>query len=180
MHVRHFDIKGPALILPKRHEDARGYFYEAFRDDAFRQTVADVTFVQDNQALSKDRATLRGLHYQRSPAAQGKLVRCLKGSIFDVAVDIRKGSDTFGRWLGQTLTASGGEQLWVPEGFAHGYVTLEDDTEVFYKVTHPYSPEHEAGIAFDDPDISVAWPFDPALVILSAKDKAQPRLAEMI
>jgi dTDP-4-dehydrorhamnose 3,5-epimerase len=149
---------------------------EAFKDAWFRETVTNIGFVQDNQSMSSQIGTIRGLHFQAEPMPQGKLVRCLKGSIFDVAVDMRKGSSTFGQWIGETLTAEGAEQLWVPEGFAHGFCTLEPNTEVFYKVTNPYSPEHDRGIAFDDPDIGVKWPVDLASAILSDKDRHQPPL----
>ena len=179
MQFERFSIAGPALIRPKMIGDSRGYFMEAFKADWFRETIEDVTFVQDNQSLSAETGTIRGLHYQKAPVAQGKLVRCLKGSIFDVAVDIRPGSETFGQWVGVTLTAAAGEQLWVPEGFAHGFCTLEPQTEVFYKVTNPYSREHDAGVAFDDPAIGVAWPIDLSKAILSDKDKVQPKLESL-
>ena len=179
MRFETFEIIGPALIKPKMIGDSRGYFMEAFKADWFRENIADVTFVQDNQSLSAQTGTIRGLHYQKDPVPQGKLVRCLKGSIFDVAVDIRKGSDTFGQWVGATLTAAGGEQLWVPEGFAHGFCTLEPDAEVFYKVTNPYSQPHDAGIAFDDPEIGIEWPIELSKAVLSDKDKVQPKLASL-
>lgn len=179
MHTQFFPIAGPALIQPRKIGDARGFFMEAFKDAWFREHIEDTTFVQDNQSLSAQVGTIRGLHYQKAPVAQGKLVRCLKGSIFDVAVDIRPGSATFGQWVGATLTAEGAEQLWVPEGFAHGFCTLEPDTEVFYKVTNPYSAEHDAGVAFDDPAIGIDWPIDLATAVLSAKDKVQPKLADL-
>lgn len=152
---------------------------EAFKDGWFRENVADIAFVQDNQSLSREAGTIRGLHYQTEPFAQGKLVRCLKGAIFDVAVDILPQSPNFGKWIGETLTAARGEQLWVPAGFAHGFCTLEPDTEVFYKVTAPYSAPHDAGIAFDDPEIGVDWPIDSRRAILSAKDRHQPPLASL-
>lgn len=159
--------------------DARGYFMEAFKDPWFRENVADVTFVQDNQSLSAKVGTIRGLHFQRAPLVQGKLVRCLRGAIFDVAVDIRPGSATFGQWVGEMLTPENALQLWVPEGFAHGFCTLEPDTVVFYKVTNPYSAAHDAGIAFDDPEIGIEWPIDLASAVLSDKDKAQPKLSSL-
>lgn len=176
MQVTRFAIEGPALIKPKLIGDSRGYFMETFKDAWFRETVADIGFVQDNQSMSGEVGTIRGLHFQAEPMGQGKLVRCLKGAIFDVAVDMRKGSSTFGQWIGETLTAKDTEQLWVPEGFAHGFCTLEPDTEVFYKVTRPYSAEHDRGIAFDDPDIGVEWPVDLAKAVLSDKDRHQPTL----
>jgi dTDP-4-dehydrorhamnose 3,5-epimerase len=180
MHIKHFPISGVALIQPKIIGDARGYFMEAWKDSWFREHVEDVGFVQDNQSLSAQTGTIRGLHYQKAPVGQGKLVRCLQGSIFDVAVDIRPGSATFGQWVGETLTAAGGEQLWVPEGFAHGFCTLEPDCIVFYKVTNPYSAEHDAGIAFDDPQIGVKWPVPVEAAVLSDKDRRQPPLSSLL
>lgn len=179
MQISFYDIEGPVLIEPKRIGDARGYFMEAFKDNWFRENVADVGFVQDNQSLSAQTGTIRGLHYQSAPQGQGKIVRCLRGAIFDVVVDIRPDSPTFGRWISEILTPENALQLWVPEGFAHGLCTLEPDTEVFYKVTRPYSPAHDCGIAFDDPEIGIAWPVDVAQAILSDKDKVQPSLASL-
>ncbi len=179
MQVETFAIAGPALITPKRHGDARGWFMEAFKLSWFHEHVEDVAFVQDNQSLSAERGTIRGLHYQSAPFGQGKLVRCLKGAIFDVAVDIRQGSDTFGQWVGAELSADNYQQLWVPDGFAHGFCTLTPDCEVFYKTTNPYAPAHDCGLAFDDPDIAIAWPIDLSTAILSDKDRRQPSLAEL-
>lgn len=174
-----FSISGPALIKPQKIGDARGYFMEAWKDTWFRENIADVGFVQDNQSLSAQVGTIRGLHYQEAPVAQGKLVRCLKGAIFDVAVDIRPRSATFGQWIGATLSPDNAEQLWVPEGFAHGFCTLEPDTIVFYKVTNPYSKAHDRGIAFDDPDIGIDWPVDLKAAVLSDKDRLQPALKSL-
>jgi dTDP-4-dehydrorhamnose 3,5-epimerase len=179
MQIKTYDITGPALITSKRLGDSRGYFMEAFKDGWFRENVADVGFVQDNQSLSAQAGTIRGLHYQAPPMGQGKLVRCLRGAIFDVAVDVRPGSATFGQWVAETLTPENAGQLWVPEGFLHGFCTLEPDTEVLYKVTNPFSPEHYFGIAFDDPEIGIDWPVDPAQAILSDKDRVQPRLSSL-
>ncbi len=179
MQFERFSISGPVLIQPKIIGDSRGYFMETFKAGWFRDNIGEVIFVQDNQSLSAQSGTIRGLHYQKAPVPQGKLVRCLKGSIFDVAVDIRHGSETFGKWVGATLTAEKGEQLWVPEGFAHGFCTLEPDTVVFYKVTNPYSQPHDAGIAFDDPEIGIDWPIDLSKAVLSDKDKVQPKLASL-
>ena len=179
MQTTRFEIDGPVLIVPRRFEDPRGYFMEAWKDTWFRENVADTGFVQDNQSLSVAAGTIRGLHYQTAPVEQGKLVRCLQGAIFDVAVDMRAGSATFGRWVAATLTPEGGEQLWVPEGFAHGFCTLKADTVVFYKVTNPYSQPNDRGIAFDDPDIGIDWPVDIATAVLSDKDRVQPRLASL-
>jgi dTDP-4-dehydrorhamnose 3,5-epimerase len=179
MEIKRYLIEGPAMIQPQIIGDDRGFFMEAFKDAWFRENIENVTFVQDNQSLSRAVGTIRGLHYQSAPAAQGKLVRCLKGAIFDVAVDIRPGSATFGQWISEILTAKKGEQLWIPDGFAHGFCTLEPDTEVFYKVTNPYSRENDKGVAFDDPEIGIVWPIDIATAILSDKDKVQPKLATL-
>jgi dTDP-4-dehydrorhamnose 3,5-epimerase len=166
------------LITPKRHGDARGWFAETWSQKSLAGTVADTRFVQDNQAFNARKGTLRGLHFQKAPHAQGKLVRALKGSIYDVAVDIRLGSATFGTWVGATLTAEGGEQLWVPRGFAHGYVTTSDDTEIFYKVDGDYAPQLEGGLLWNDPDLAIAWPLDGE-PLLSDKDKLLPSLKDM-
>ena len=166
------------LITPKRHGDARGWFAETWSDKALAGTPAATRFVQDNQAFNARKGTLRGLHFQKAPHAQGKLVRVLKGAIFDVAVDIRPGSSTYGRWVGETLTAEAGEQLWVPRGFAHGYVTLTDDTELFYKVDGDYAPQLEGGLIWNDPDLAIAWPLEGEPV-LSDKDRVLPRLKDM-
>jgi dTDP-4-dehydrorhamnose 3,5-epimerase len=180
MHITRYSIAGPALIKPRIISDYRGYFTETFKSDWFREHVADVGFVQDNQALSVNAGTVRGLHFQADPLPQGKLVRCLRGAIFDVAVDIRAGSTTFGRWISETLTPDGAEQLWIPEGFMHGYCALQNNTEVFYKVTNPYSPDLDRGIAFDDPDIGIEWPIDRADVVMSDKDMMLPAFTSLI
>jgi len=172
-------ISDIVLITPKKFADNRGYFSETYKQSWFRANVAEADFVQDNLSLSRHAGTVRGLHFQRPPAAQGKLVRCLRGSIFDVAVDMRYGSPSFGRWVAATLTAEGGKQMWIPEGFAHGFCTLEPDVEVFYKVTAEYSPQHDAGFAFDDPAVAVDWPVAPEKAILSPKDQGLPRLDQL-
>lgn len=179
MIVRTFDIRDVALVIPDRFGDARGHFSETWSDRRFREQVADVGFVQDNQSLSRRKGTVRGLHFQRPPAGQGKLVRVLEGAILDVAVDVRAGSPTYGRHVAARLDAAEGAQLWVPEGFLHGFCTLEDDTVVAYKVTRYYSAEHDAGVAFDDPDIAIDWPVTAAEAILSDKDRNLPRLADL-
>lgn len=166
------------LITPKRHGDARGWFAETWSSKALSAAGIDTTFVQDNQAFSARKGTLRGLHFQTAPHAQGKLVRVLRGAIFDVAVDIRQGSPNYGKWTGATLTAEAGEQLWAPRGFAHGYVTLTDNTELFYKVDGDYAPGLEGGLIWNDPDLAIAWPLDGEPV-LSDKDKVLPRLKDM-
>lgn len=179
MDFRRFDIPGPVEITPRKFGDDRGYFSEIFRQDAFRKNAEDVDFVQENQSFSARPGTVRGLHFQTDPFAQGKLVRCLSGAIFDVAVDIRTGSPTYGQWVSVDLSAEAGNQLWIPAGFAHGFCTLTADSVVCYKVTSYYSPDCDKGLAWNDPAIGVAWPdiVDPET--LSAKDRTQPRLADL-
>lgn len=166
------------LITPRRHGDARGWFGETWSRPVFARAGVDADFVQDNQAFSARRGTIRGLHFQQAPHAQAKLVRVLKGAIWDVGVDIRPGSPTFGRWAAAILTAAGGEQLYVPRGFAHGYCTLEDDTELAYKVDGQYAPDREGGVAWDDPDLALPWPISDG-VVLSDKDRTLPRLRDL-
>lgn len=166
-------------IVPTRHGDDRGYFSEVFKDAWFRENVADVAFVQDNQSLSAVKGTVRGLHFQLEPFAQGKLVHCIRGTVFDVAVDIRQGSPTFGQWAGAELSGGNGAQLWIPAGFAHGFVTLEADTIVHYKVTAPYSAQHDRGLLWNDAAIGITWPVEAAEAVLSEKDRVQPALADL-
>lgn len=166
-------------FAPRRFEDARGWFAEVFNERTLQVALSGVTFVQDNQALSREAGTLRGLHFQRPPMAQDKLVRVLRGAVRDVAVDIRSGSPTFGRWVAADLSAENGLQLFVPKGFAHGYVTTQPDTEVLYKVSDFYSAEHEMGIAWDDPAIGVDWGLEPGAAITATKDDEWQRLAEL-
>lgn len=158
------------LLTPKVFGDDRGFFFESFHADKFRAaTGVDVQFVQDNHSKSQ-RGVLRGLHYQLPPKAQGKLVRVVQGEVFDVAVDVRRGSPTFGQWVGEHLSAENKRQLWIPAGFAHGFVTLSDTAEFLYKTTELYSPEHERCIAWDDPHLAVDWQFD-GTPLLSGKDR---------
>jgi dTDP-4-dehydrorhamnose 3,5-epimerase len=166
------------LITPKRHGDARGWFSETWSQRALAGTAADTVFVQDNQAFSAQMGTLRGLHFQKGADAQGKLIRALKGAIYDVVVDLRAGSETYGQCASAELTADGGEQLWVPRGFAHGYVTLTTDCEIFYKVDAPYAPASEGGIIWNDPDLAIPWPLKGPPV-LSGKDHMLPRLKDL-
>jgi dTDP-4-dehydrorhamnose 3,5-epimerase len=178
--IQQTDIPDVVLITPRRFGDARGWFAETYSTRAFVEPLGNVTFVQDNQAFSAQRGTLRGLHFQRPPEPQAKLVRVLRGSIFDVAVDLRVGSPTYGRWIGATLTADGGEQLFVPRGFAHGYCTLEPNTEVAYKVDGFYAPACDAGLAWNDPTLGVAWPIAADEAVLSDKDKILPAFKDFV
>ena len=165
------------ILVPRRIGDSRGFFSEVWNAREFSRLGIDAVFVQDNHVLSPLRGTLRGLHYQLPPAAQGKLVRVTRGAVADFAVDIRRGSPTFGRFTDAVLSAENWYQIWVPPGFAHGYCTLEPDTEVQYKVTDFYSPAHERGIAWDDPELAIPWPVDADIAILGARDRTHPRLA---
>lgn len=168
----------PALLRAPRFGDARGWFMETYSEARARAVGFDVRFVQDNQSFSAQTGTIRGLHFQRPPHAQAKLVRCVRGSIMDYAVDLRRGSPTYGEWVGGKLTAEGGEQLFVPIGFAHGFITLEPDVEVAYKVSDVYAPDCDGGIAWNDPAIGIDWPLPTSGAVLSDKDKALPFLTE--
>lgn len=165
-------------ITPKKFGDDRGFFSETWNAEVLAQAGIDLAFVQDNHAYSRAAGTFRGLHYQLPPRAQAKLLRASRGSVLDVVVDIRRSSPTFGRWLSLELSADKWNQILVPAGFAHGYLTLEPDTEVQYKVTDTYSPQHERTIRYDDPALGIEWPFDPATFQLSDKDRRAPLLAD--
>jgi len=180
MDFERLEIPDVILITPARISDSRGFFSETFRADAIEaQGLGALKFVQDNHVHSIQKGVLRGLHFQLQPHAQGKLVRCARGAIFDVAVDIRSGSPTYGHHVGVELSATNWKQLWVPPGFAHGYVTLEEQCEVIYKVTNYYSPESDRGIAWNDPALAIIWPLSDADIILSEKDRKLPRLQEI-
>ncbi|MBB5047016.1 dTDP-4-dehydrorhamnose 3,5-epimerase [Rhodopseudomonas rhenobacensis] len=178
MNIETLSISGLLLVTPKKHGDQRGFFSETFRADVFAAAGGDANFVQDNHVLSTQRGVVRGLHFQTPPHAQGKLVRCTRGAILDVAVDIRVGSPTYGQHVAAELSAENWRQLWVPPGFAHGYVTLEDNCEVIYKVTDYYAPDCDRGIAWDDPALAIDWRIPASDIILSDKDKKQPRLQD--
>ena len=167
----------PILIKPTRHKDERGFFSETYSRRRYREFGIDVEFVQDNHSFSWKPGTLRGLHFQAPPNAQGKLVRCGKGAIFDVTVDIRKGSPTFGHWDGYELTQENGHQLYVPVGFAHGFLTLKPESEIVYKCTDYYAPKAEESIRWDDPSIGIEWPLSEN-IILNERDAIAPLLKD--
>ena len=179
MEVIDTELSDVKIVVPKRFSDPRGFFSEVYKRGAFASAGISSDFLQDNHSLSGPVGTLRGLHFQTPPFAQAKLVRVLRGSIFDVAVDIRHGSPSFGRFATAELSAANGRQLYVPRGFAHGFVTLEPDTEVLYKVDSYYAPENDSGIVWNDPDIAIPWPLPEGGPLLSDKDSKLGTLAEM-
>jgi dTDP-4-dehydrorhamnose 3,5-epimerase len=179
MEVTRLAIPDVMLITPRRFRDARGFFSETYNQDAFAKIGILSTFVQDNHTLSQRKGTVRGMHFQVPPHAQDKLVRVCRGSVLDVAVDIRQGSPTFGKSVSAILSAENWHQLWVPKGFAHGFCTLEPDSEVIYKVTDFYAPDCDKGLAWDDPSLRIDWPISPQAAILADKDRANPRLSEL-
>ncbi len=169
-------LEGVYILEPTVFEDHRGFFMESYNKKDFEEIGLNFNFVQDNHSLSAKAGTLRGLHYQLNPKAQTKIVRCLRGAIYDVVVDIRKGSPTFGQWIGVILTADNRRQIVVPKGFAHGILTLVPETEIMYKVDEYYSPEHDRSIRWNDPEIGIDWPISNP--ILSEKDKNAPLLSD--
>ncbi len=174
MQIDKTTLPGVLVLTPRRFGDARGWFSEVWN----RQTLAahgiDIDFVQDNHSCSASVGTVRGLHFQSPPHAQAKLVRCGRGRVFDVAVDNRKGSPTFGKWTGVELSAENGRQLLIPAGFLHGFVTREPDSELLYKCSDVYAPDCDGAVRFDDPDLGIDWGIDPAAAVLSDKDRAAP------
>ncbi|MDX1823021.1 MAG: dTDP-4-dehydrorhamnose 3,5-epimerase [Paracoccaceae bacterium] len=166
------------LVTPARHGDHRGFFSESWNRARMAEAGIDIEFVQDNHSFSSKKGTLRGLHFQSPPHAQDKLVRCGRGRLFDVAVDLRRGSPTYGHWVGEELSFENGKQLLVPKGFLHGFVTLEPETEIIYKCSDYYAPECDGAVRFDDPDIGIDWGLEGAEVVLSAKDEAAPLFAD--
>ncbi len=176
MEIISLEINDVKLIKPKKFGDDRGFFMETYSKKALSDAGINIDFVQDNHSLSAKAGTLRGLHYQSEPFAQDKLVRVTRGSVLDVAVDIRKDSPTFGKYVAAELSAQNGHQLLVPKGFAHGFVTLEDNTEFLYKVSNFYSPQNDHNIIWNDADINIDWPISD--VILSEKDKVAPSLRD--
>jgi dTDP-4-dehydrorhamnose 3,5-epimerase len=180
MDVQETNLPGVLLLKPNYFHDARGYFIETYSFRLAQALGIRSVFVQDNQSLSRQRGTVRALHFQIPPHAQAKLVRVLRGSIYDVAVDLRVSSPTYGRWVATTLTAKGGEQLFVPVGFAHGFCTLEPETEVAYKVDSYYDPKFECGLAWDDPTLAITWPVPASAAVLSDRDRAHQRFADFV
>lgn len=167
------------VIVPRAFHDERGFFMESYNQQNFADSGFNEEFVQDNHSVSK-KGVLRGMHYQIEPSPMGKLVRCIKGRIFDAGIDVRKGSPTFGQWFGEELSGENMKMIYFPPGIAHGFLTLEDDSHVYYKCTGLYSRENERAMAYDDPEVGVKWPIKEAggNIILSAKDQAHPRLKD--
>ena len=180
LQVISLDIPDVKLITPVKHGDGRGFFSETYNKKTLAAAGIDLDFVQDNQSLSASAGTLRGLHYQTHPFAQDKLVRVVKGRILDVAVDVRRASPTFGKWVAAEISADKWNQILVPIGFAHAVCTLEPDTEIIYKVTNFYSAQHDFGIRWNDPDLKIDWPFQDAQITLSEKDTKQPFFKDVL
>ena len=179
MQIERFNIEDIFVIMPIKRIDHRGFFSETYRSEALRSQGVTADFVQENHVYSAERGVLRGLHFQIPPRAQGKLVRCIRGTILDVGVDIRKESPTYGCHVALELSAANWRQLWLPPGFAHGYITLEPDCEVIYKVTDYWVPDYERGIAWDDPSLGIDWRCSPTSIITADKDRSHPRLADV-
>ena len=179
MQIEDTALAGVKIVTPKKIGDARGFFSETYNRQIFARAGIDLEFVQDNQSLSAEVGTIRGLHFQSPPFAQAKLVRVARGAILDVAVDIRRSSPTFGKHVAVELSRENWRQLLVPVGFAHGFVTLEPDTEVIYKVSNYYAPANDHGLAFDDPALGIDWRVDLSRAILSDKDRRHPKLADL-
>jgi dTDP-4-dehydrorhamnose 3,5-epimerase len=179
VQIEETGLAGLKIVTPARHGDARGFFSESYNRARLAEHGIETEFVQDNHSMSAQTGTVRGLHYQSPPHAQAKLVRCGRGRLFDVAVDIRVGSSTYGKWVGVELSFENGRQLLVPAGFLHGFVTREAETEIIYKCSDYYAPECDGAVRFDDPAIGIDWGVDTAAAVLSAKDAAAPLLADM-
>lgn len=179
MQAEALSIPDVKILTPKKHGDHRGFFSEVYNRKALESAGIDLDFVQDNHSLSAEKGVVRGLHFQSPPYAQDKLVRVVKGSVFDVAVDLRQGSPTYGQHVSAVLTIDDWNQILVPIGFAHGFMTLEPGTEVIYKVTDYYAPDHDHGLLWNDPELGIAWPLGSDEAVLSDKDRKQPRLSEL-
>ena len=179
MNIINLDIPDVKILKPARHKDQRGFFSEVYSRPTLSAAGLELEVVQENFAFSVQQNTVRGLHYQAAPYAQDKLIQVVRGAIFDVAVDLRRGSPWFGQYVSAEISADNWHQILVPVGFAHGLCTLEPDTAVIYKVTAPYSPEHEGGVRWDDPDLNIPWPVNAQDAVLSDRDQALPFLAEL-
>lgn len=179
MKIEETALPGVLILTPARFSDARGFFSESWNSNRLAEAGLNPTFVQDNHSFSYATGTVRGLHYQSPPHAQGKLVRCGRGALFDVAVDFRRGSPTFLKWIGVDLTFENGRQIWIPPGFLHGFATREPDTEIIYKCTDYYAPECDGVVRYDDPELGVDWGLGSQEAILSDKDRAAPLLTEV-
>lgn len=179
MEIEPLSLPEVRVLRPVKHGDERGFFSETYNRRAAFEAGIDIDFVQENHAFSAEKGTVRGLHFQTPPFAQAKLVRVVRGAILDVAVDLRVGSPTFGRHVSAVISAKDWNQILVPTGFAHGLVTLEPDTEVLYKVSSYYSPEHDKGVLWNDPDLGIDWGLGPHEAVLSEKDRRQPRLKDL-
>lgn len=180
LDVQPLAIPDVKIISPRKHGDSRGFFSETYTRKTFAEAGIDLDFVQDNHSLSPQVGTLRGLHYQGHPFAQDKLVRVVSGRVLDVAVDLRRNSPTYGKWVSAEISADQWNQILVPIGFAHGICTLEPDTQLIYKVTSYYAPQHDFGVRWNDPDLGIAWPFPEDRLLLSDKDKKQPFLKDVV
>ncbi len=177
MEITQTDLPGVLILTPRRFADARGFFSESWNQRVMKEAGIEIAFVQDNHSLSRDVGTVRGLHFQSPPHAQAKLVRCGRGALYDVAVDVRRGSPSYGKWVGVELSADNGRQLLIPEGFLHGFVTREPDTEVIYKCSDFYAPECDGAVRFDDPDLGIDWGIEASAAVLSDKDRAAQSFA---
>jgi dTDP-4-dehydrorhamnose 3,5-epimerase len=180
MNVQNLNIPGVIRFVPRRFSDVRGHFVETYNERTFAQAGITTKFIQDNQSYSANRGTIRGLHFQLPPATQAKLVRVLHGRVYDIAVDLRMGSATYGRWVSETLTAAGGEQLFIPRGFAHAFCTLEPDTVVAYKVDDFYAPDCDSGLVWNDPTLRIDWPVSANEALLSEKDLKLGSFADFV
>ena len=180
MHVECLDIPDVRVLSPRKYADLRGFFSETYNKKVLAAVGIDINFVQDNYSYSAEKGTVRGLHFQTAPFAQDKLVRVARGSVFDVVVDLRQGSPTYGRHVSIVLSAEAWNQVLVPIGFAHGLMTLEPDTEVIYKVSNYYSPDQDKGLLWNDPALGIVWPLAESEALLSEKDRIQPRLAQLV
>lgn len=179
MHIEQTALQGIVILTPARHGDARGFFSESWNKERMEAAGLYFDFVQDNHSVSATAGTVRGLHFQTPPHAQDKLIRCGRGSLLDVAVDIRRGSPTFGQWVSVELSAENGKQLLIPAGFLHGFATKEPDTEIVYKCSDYYAPDCDAAVRYDDPDIRIDWELGDIAPLLSAKDTAAPMLRDI-